>query len=148
MSLLLKSLYLTCLSLFAKPKPLPLNLSDFKQVKVIKDDYWNNIPESDIRIVFYDKLTNDTYAGYISYRAAVGQVGLFFLEKDYRERGLGKQILTQTIEDMKKFGTTDIWAVTIDDHPFWSNVFNKSFKYYEMKQLHPSVTGSGYKMQI
>ena len=144
--MLIKSLYLYGLSLFVKPKPL--NLTDFTQVKVIKDDHWNKIPESDIRIDFYDKLKNDTYAGYISYRAAVGQVGLFFLEKDYRERGLGKQILSQTIEDMKNFETTEIWAVSTENHSFWSNVYNKSFSWYEYKQLHPSVTGSGYKMNI
>ena len=40
-------------------KPLPLNLSDFTQSKVMKDDYWNKIPDSDFRIDFYDKLNND-----------------------------------------------------------------------------------------
>lgn len=129
-------------------KPTPLFLKDFKQTKVIKDDYYNNIPDSDIRIDFYDNLNNEQYAGYISYRAAVGQVGLFFLESDYKNRGLGKQILTQTIEHMKEFNTTNIWAITTNDHPFWSNVFNKSFKWYDMRQVHPSVTGSGYKMEI
>jgi GNAT superfamily N-acetyltransferase len=129
-------------------KPIPLFLKDFKQIKVMKDDYWNKIPDSDFRIDFYDKLNNDKYAGYISYRAGVGQVGLFFLNKEYQNRGIGKQILTQTIEHMKEFNTTDIWAITTDDHPFWSNVFNKSFKWYEMRQVHPSVTGSGYKMKI
>jgi GNAT superfamily N-acetyltransferase len=129
-------------------KPTPLFLKDFKQIKVMKDDYWNKIPDSDFRIDFYDKLNNEQFAGYISYRAGVGQVGLFVLEQDYRNHGLGKQILTQTIEHMKEFNTTDILAITIEDHTFWSNVYNKSFKWYEMKQVHPSVTGSGYKMKI
>jgi hypothetical protein len=130
-------------------KPIPLFLKDFKQIKVMKDDYYNKIPDSDFRIDFYDKLNNEQFAGYISYRAGVGQVGLFVLEQDYTNRGLGKQILTQTIEHMKEFNTKHIWAITtIYDHPFWSNVFNKSFKWYEMKQVHPSVTGSGYKMKI
>ena len=59
----------------------PILLHDFTQVKVIKDDYWNKIPNSDIRIDFYDKLNNDKYVGYISYRAGTGQIGLFFLDK-------------------------------------------------------------------
>lgn len=129
-------------------KPSPLNISDFKQITTIKDDNWNKIPDSDFRIDFYDKLNNEQFAGYISYRAGVGQVGIFILEPDYRNRGLGKQILTQTINHMKEFNQTHIWAITIDDHPFWSNVFNKSFKFHEMGKIHPSVTGSGYKMKI
>jgi hypothetical protein len=71
---LLKSFYLPILSqLF--PKPLStqkLNLTDFTQVKVIKDDVYNKIPDSYIMIDFYDKLNNDKYAGFIRYRAGVG----------------------------------------------------------------------------
>ena len=40
-------------------KPTPLFLKDFKQIKVMKDDYWNKIPNSDFRIDFYDKLNNE-----------------------------------------------------------------------------------------
>lgn len=129
-------------------KQVSLNITDFKQITTIKDDNWNKIPDSDFRIDFYDKLNNDAYAGYISYRAGVGQVGLFFLEKEYQNRGIGKQILIQTIIHMKEFNQTDIWAITSENHPFWSNVFNKSFKFHEMGKVHPSVTGSGYKMKI
>jgi GNAT superfamily N-acetyltransferase len=131
------------------PNPIPLILSNFTQIKVINNDNNdNNYNYNKIRINYYDKLNNNTYAGYISYRPTVGQVGLFFLEKSYQNRGLGKQILLQTIEDMKKYNTTEIWAVTTENHPFWSNVFNKSFSWYEYEQLHSSVTGSGYKMKI
>jgi hypothetical protein len=144
---LLKTLYLPILS-YLFPKPLPLNLTDFTQVKVIKDDDWNKIPNSYIRIDFYDKLNNNTQAGYISYRAGTGQIGLFFLDKSYMNRGLGKQILLETIEDMKKYNTNEIWAITTKDHPFWSNVFNKSFQFYDERKVHPSVTGWGYKMKI
>ena len=49
---------------------------------------------------------------------------------------------------MNEFNTTHIWAVTLENHEFWSNVFNKSFQWHDMKELHPSVTGSGYKMKI
>ena len=149
MSLIASNIYKFVLPIFGIiQKPLPLNISDFKQIKVMSDDHWNKIPASNFRIDFYDKLNNDKHAGYISYRAGVGQVGIFILEKEYQNRGLGKQILTQTINHMKEFNQTDIWAITIDNHPFWSNVYNKSFKWYEMRQVHPSVTGSGYKMKI
>ena len=129
-------------------KPISLNLHDFKQIQLISDDTWNNIPNGYIKINFYDKLNENQYAGYIAYRSVIGQVGLFVLEPDYRNRGLGKQILSQTINHMKEFNTTHIWAVTIENHEFWSNVFNKSFQWHDMKELHPSVSGSGYKMKI
>jgi hypothetical protein len=41
-----------------------------------------------------------------------------------------------------------ILTVTSQDHPFWSNVFNKSFSWYDEYKLHPTVTGAGYKMKI
>lgn len=53
-------------------KPVSLNISDFKQITIIKDDNWNKIPASNFKIDFYDKLNNNKYAGYISYRAGVG----------------------------------------------------------------------------
>lgn len=85
--------------------------------------HYRDLRDSDFRIDFYDKLNNNKYAGYISYRASNGQVGLFFLDKEYQNRGLGKQILTQTIKHMKEFNQTDIWAITTENHPFWSNVY-------------------------
>jgi hypothetical protein len=124
-----------------------LNLTDFTQIKIISDDTWNNFPNSDIRIDYYDKINNDKYAGYISYRVKVGQIGLFVLQPEYRNRGLGTQILLDVIDDMKNHNTSYVWAVTIKNHPFWSNVFNKSFYWYD-ENVHPSVTGSGYKMKI
>jgi len=147
MSFLLKSQYLFSLTLFSKPKPLPLVLSDFVQHKIIRYDGWNNIPNADILIEFYNKDSNEKI-GYVSYRVKVGQIGLFFIDREYQNRGLGKQILTQVIEDMKAHNTTEVWAVTSKGHPFWSNVFNKSFSFYDFKKLHPSVTGFGYKMKI
>jgi len=139
----------TLSSIFRK-EIIPLELKNFTQIKTITDDvHNNNLPNGYITIKLYDKLNNNMYAGYISYRVYIGQVGLFVLEKEYRDRGLGKQILSQTIEDMKNHNASHIWAVTIDDnHPFWSNVLNKSFQWYDIKQLHPTVTGCGYKMKI
>ena len=58
MSILLKSLYLFSCTLFAKPKPLPLVLSDFYQHKVIKDDLWNNKPDGDVLIDFFNNTFN------------------------------------------------------------------------------------------
>ena len=45
----------------------PLYLSNFTQLKTINNDSWNNIPNVEINIEFYDKLNNNRYAGFINY---------------------------------------------------------------------------------
>lgn len=123
----------------------PPSISNFKQVRIVKDDTWNNIPESEILVEFYNI---DKKIGHIQYRLGTGQIGLIYLDEEYRGYGLGKQILTDTINEMKKNNIKDIWAVTSKSHDFWSNVFDKSFKWYDSKDLHPSVSGDGYKMKL
>lgn len=81
--------------------------------------------------------------GYVSYKNKTGQIGLFFINKDYQNLGLGKQILLNIInelvvDDKEK----QIWTITTESHPFWSNVFEKSFEF--ALRPHNSVTGSGY----
>lgn len=93
-----------------------------------------------------DKLLSKSFA-YITYRTLTGQIGLFFINnKENENRNLGKQILMKVITDMKNEGRDSIFAVTSNDHPFWSNVFDKSFKW--KKRPHLSVTGSGYSLDL
>lgn len=82
--------------------------------------------------------------GYITYRRRTGQIGLFRFDEQYRNKGLGKQILLKVIEDLPE--RNEIFAVTTKNHPFWSNVFDKSFKW--SKDPHNSVTGEGYLLEI
>lgn len=84
--------------------------------------------------------------GYISYRVATGQIGLFFIKKEYQNCGIGKQILLRAIEDIKHNGCNKVFAVTSKDHTFWSNVFKSSFKWSERPD--DSVTGSGYCLDL
>ena len=141
--------------LFGYGKTLkPLQLKNFIGITDVKYNTWNNMPNNSFITHFYDGLEYDEkyhpkYAGMISYRPVVGQIGIFVLEDEYRNRGLGKQILQQTIKHMKENNTTHIWAVcTMKDHIFWSNVMNKSFTWHDWGKLHPSVTGCGFKMEI
>jgi GNAT superfamily N-acetyltransferase len=127
-----------------KPK---INFYSIIQMKRITDDTWNKIPNSDVRIDFYEYNKNNKI-GYISYRLSVGQIGLFFIEEPYRNRGLGKQILEQTIKEMKENNIEYIWCVTSKNHPFWSNIYNKKMIWCDEGKLHPSVRGYGYKMKI
>lgn len=92
-----------------------------------------------------DELTL-TAVGYITYRLVTGQIGMFFINKKYQNRGLGKQILNRVITDMKHNGKTHIFAITTLNHPFWENVFNKSFEWKQRPDA--SVTGSGYHLDF
>lgn len=143
-----------------------LNLSDFNEITIILDDDWNKISRGSIWKCYFEK-NEDTHknidtdninnrndaericaksVGYIHYRIGTGQIGLFFIKNKYANKGLGKQILAKTIEHMKISGNTHVWAVTLKDHPFWSNVYGQAFQY--SKTLHPSVTGDGYILDL
>ena len=65
--------------------------------------------------------------GYIKYYLGTGQIGLFFIQKEYQNRGLGKQILSKVMMDLQENNCDECWVVSAKGHNFWSNVFNKSF---------------------
>lgn len=118
---------------------LPLMLTNFIQKKVI----YNTI-NKEININFYDKINNE-HVGYIYYFIETGQVNLFFLNKSYRNRTLGTQIIAQVINDID---AQYIWVITKRNDYFWSNIFNKSFLWCNRGELHNSVKNSGYKLEI
>ena len=96
---------------------------------------------------FYDG--EATPIGDICYSLQRGQIGLLWLDENYRHQGIGKQMLTTAVVNIKNFGTSkEVFAFTCKDHPFWSNVYNKAFSWREMGQLHWSITGHGYIMYI
>jgi len=125
-------------------KPKPLSLDNFKEIRDVGNDNWNKIPNGEIYLKYFSD--NGKEIGYINYRISTGQICLFQLEEEYRNRGLGKQILGKVINDLKKLGIKEVWAITTENHEFWSNVYKKSFEY--KKRPHKSVTGSGYSMKI
>ena len=124
-------------------------LTDFKEIKLVSsempypNDYFVNKKPGGIMLEYYDK---DVRIGYIRYYITTGQIGLFFINDDYQNRGIGKQILSKVIEELKTNNCKEIWAVTLKNHSFWSNVYNKSFEYRDT--AHPSVTGDGYFMKL
>lgn len=132
---------LTKLNLFK-----PVTYQELNLIRNVYADTYNKVKDGEIKIDFFHLNKN---IGYIQYRLN-GQIGLFYLDEKYRNLGIGKDILINTIEDMKKnnININEVWAVSSKDHPFWSNVFNKKFRFYDKKTLHPSVTGEGYKMTI
>lgn len=110
----------------------------------IENDTWNNIKDGQItKDVYY----SSKHIGYIRYRTETGQIGIFVIFDDcYRNVGLGKQILNNTIEDLRNNNQSSVWAITTENHSFWANIYNKKFIYKE--RVHSSVTGSGYLMNI
>lgn len=64
--------------------------------------------------------------GYISYKN-IGQIGSIGVRKEFRRKGIGQQMLDKAIEDLKSKDVKKVWAVTRNNHPFWSNVYNKGF---------------------
>jgi len=143
-----------------------LDIRDFKELKIKIDDTWNKVEKGETWIYYYDKnfdtskLDIDTIKnrddiqeicyknciGYINYRTRTGQIGLFFINKHYQNRGLGKQILNKVIIDLKEHNNKTVWTITSVEHPFWSNVYNKSFEY--KRRPHTSVTGDGYLLNL
>ena len=128
----------------------PLFINDFKEMRYISPAYPDNWEDWAVKnkpggvlLEYYDK---DVRIGYIRYYITTGQIGLFFINNEYQHRGLGKQILSKVIEDMKTYHCEEVWAVTSKNHSFWSNVYNKSFEYRD--PAHPTVGGDGYFMKL
>ena len=114
----------------------PLNISDLNQVVTYSDG-----PSSEYykkRIIYFNK---DTEIGYIEYKPYIGKLCLFFItNENYRNRGLGTQILNTVLDDIQTYKTKRVWLVTSKaPHPFWEkNGFNYT------KNPHSSVIMSGY----
>jgi len=156
------------MDIYSKKK---LKLYDFQEFRFIIDDTYNNITNGNIWLLYFDKnkqidmitQINNTdlnliktrkdvekiahkSIGYISYKIKTGQIGLFFINKDYQNLGLGKHILFKLINEQINSDNKKIWAITSKDHSFWSNVFEQSFKF--ASRPHNSVTGSGYLLDL
>lgn len=126
----------------------PLYINDFKEIRYTSPAYPNrcfaNNKPGGVLLEYYNN--KNVRIGYIRYYITTGQIGLFFIDDDYQHRGLGTQILSKVIEELKKNHCEEVWAVTSEHHPFWSNVYNKSFVYRH--PAHPTVSGEGYFMKL
>ena len=135
-------------SLFTN-RNLLIDMDNFKEIKIDtskftqSDKYFINNKPGGIVLEYYQQ---DKCIGYIKYYLNTGQIGLFFIQKEYRDRGLGKQILTKVLMDLQKNNCNECWVVTTNGNNFWSNVFNKSFTYRD--PVHNTVTGSGYFIDL
>jgi GNAT superfamily N-acetyltransferase len=94
----------------------PLHLSDFTSY-VTHSEYGYHKK----RITYCDPTRRNQEIGFIEYTPHTGKIHLFYItHKTYQSRGLGPQILTTVLDDMKQSGTKKAWLVTnIHPHPFW-----------------------------
>jgi len=129
---------------------IPLFINNFKEVRHVAsemlepNEHFVYRKPGGIMLEYYNN--QDEKIGYIRYYITTGQIGLFFIDEDYQRRGLGKQILSKVIQDMEANHCEEVWVVSTSNHPFWSNVYNKSF--VPRKPAHPSVGGPGYVMKL
>lgn len=131
------------LNLTKSHSQIKINFNDLTHKRIMEKDTWNNLESGQITMNYFYK---NNEIGFISYRIKTGQIGLFFINNEYQHMGLGKQILSNVIKEMKERDVSYVWAVTCKNHYFWSNVYNKGFEYKE--RVHSSVTGDGYIMKI
>jgi GNAT superfamily N-acetyltransferase len=97
------------------------------------------LPCSDL--VNYNVFYQDKNIGYIQFRPANGQIGLIYVDEHYRRRGIGREMLKIAHSQVK---TEYLWAVTIKDHYFWSNIPGMVWC---PDSPHKSVLGHGYKVK-
>jgi RimJ/RimL family protein N-acetyltransferase len=149
---MVQNLVISVLTFFGKgptpPPTTPLFLSNFIEKKTVTDDTWNKIKDGQVRYEYFQNETDKEPFAMIDFRPGVGQIGIIGIwPESNRNRGLGKQMLRKAMNDIKAFGKTDtVWAVTSENHTFWSNVFNKSFIW--KVPAHDTVTGHGYSFKF
>jgi GNAT superfamily N-acetyltransferase len=141
---------LSFFGLWSHRSRIPLHIHDFREVRHVAsemlepNEHFVYKKPGGIMLEYYNK--QNKKIGYIRYYITTGQVGLFFIDKEYQHRGLGKQILSKVIQDLKANQCEEVWTVTTSNHSFWSNVYHKSF--VPRNPAHPTVTGSGYVMKL
>jgi hypothetical protein len=143
-----------------------LYVSDFSKKVFIFDDEYLNTKSSYVIVMLFEidrepqfildsiavdnkqdliKIASIYSIAYITYRMSTGQIGLINVKEQYRNKGLGKDMLKMAINKLLKTNTY-VWAVSNKNNPFWENVFSKSFRY--TYRPHTSVTGSGYSLDV
>ena len=81
----------------------------------------------------------------IRYLPYSGEVLLLFItDPAYAGLGLGTQLLHIAMKEMLQKHTKEVWAVTTDNHGYWSRL--PGFK--PRSPVHPSVTNNGYYKRL
>ena len=130
----------------------PLDITDFEEKRYISsefelitnEDFIRHKKQNAIILEYYDK---NTHIGYIRYYLTTGQICMFYIKKEYQNRGLGKQILRKAIKEMRENHCEEIWLISSKNHPFWENIFQQSFVY--RNPIHISIKDcDGYYLDM
>lgn len=130
----------------------PLCIDNFVEKIEIKNDTYNNVKNGTQIISYYNYDVENKLSlkiARISFRSHNGQIGYFWIDPKYRNRQLVKNILLKSIKIMKRQNPDlkIVWLASVNNrHEFWSNVWNKKFKFKNF--VHKSINNSGYIMEI
>jgi GNAT superfamily N-acetyltransferase len=91
------------------------------------------------------KSTNITdHVGYITLVPNTGEIGLIFLDQQYRGFTLGKQLLDRAVVELERNGNDTVFAVTSQEHTFWKHLTGAVWKCPAGK----GITSAGYSCKI
>ena len=97
-------------------------------------------------VIFKQYYDNVDLVGYVYYNMNNGKIELLYITDNYRNKGLGKEILNNTIEEMKLNNIKEVWCSASRHHEFWNSVYNGAFTYrYPIK---PGINHPGFFMKI
>lgn len=72
---------------------------------------------------------NKVFISHIIYDIDKGEINYINVNKNFRSNGIGKKMLNDCMTDMKNNNISTVYCFSYLGHPFWSNVFNKKFKF-------------------
>lgn len=95
------------------------NLNKFFKIKSIQQN-----------IIIEEKYYNkNSYVSLIKYNPVIGEVIYINVSNSYKNQGFGKQMLSNAIINMKYNNINEVYCFGYKNHPFWSNVYGKNFKF-------------------
>lgn len=151
--------YNSLLKSFKNRNRIAVALNQLITLTTYKYDDYNRVVDGGMECKFYhppssfslDNLSDSDKAeyvkvskeiAYLSFRPHNGQVGIIYLEPEYRGNGLGKEIVEMARQErINKYNASDLWCVTPETHPFWKNYKNSSWH----DPVDKSVRGHGYR---
>ncbi len=113
----------------------------------VSDDTWNKHPMGDVSCTVH--AADGSLVGDFNYRMKTGQVGGIYLTKKYRCQTLEQQMLIYMMTDMQAAGAKQIWEAAPNEAMSGQRFYSALWSFaYKDSRVHPSVTGTGYIMNI
>jgi len=104
---------------------------------------WNRLENGEVHYDLYD--STGKRVGNSHVRLTSGQMCSTRLDEEYRGCKMGYDLVALMTNDKFDFdGTTELFVVTIKNHPFWSKLPNSEF----LQPAGPRVTGSGFRFDL